>query len=614
MSNRTLSSVVEKELNRLCLRDFPCGRGSWSKLRTQGHEDEGWGYRSKGTGSSGPATEGHQDLIELLTSPLSPWRQEAKAWSPQAEALRELSVTSPRLSRDFLYECFTTLRIADKGVSVIDERMLRFTRLEELILTANHISELPGAHLPKSLRVLEVCANQVSSLKTLSRSPPPALQHLGLGYNPLSSASDARLLSASHWPELVSLDLSWCGFVEQLVLVDSLSSLPQLRALSLEGNPLTLSPSYPAFLLSSLPKLLHIDGRHVTSDDHHRFHGLAKRRDDVADEAVVTVTVHRIRGVPDSLMLSDGGPPEFPLVTCSYLVTYDFLESLCEHNKVVGSERLISPIMEDSVGGSRGPESRAPAPKTVQRSQGEEKWCPAKARDSSSTERCSFPVTVTSTPKKPWVEPIELEHAHVHRIRDLLSLKSFFLRGLCITVEEEKVLSWPASPGENMGTKPAPDRKGSAKERARTSDSCSSQKSKEKRRKREPQIELVQDPPVRRTLGSAVLDLQDLLSGGTQLHRLCDLGEPTERGVRTPQEEDPIKTVKEDKKKEDKRAKPAGESITTRRTAPSGGKNRGKKASEAEDPADTIQNHPQPLVLEISVRLDKWSAGGPTDV
>ncbi|XP_064153570.1 leucine-rich repeat-containing protein 43-like [Anguilla rostrata] len=607
-----------------------------SRPRGQGCEDDGWGYREKNGGRGGPRAEERGDLIELLTDPLSPWRQEAESWSPQAAALRELSVTSQaRLSGSFIRGYFTTLRIVDKGVSVIDDGVLGFARLRELVLTANRISQLPSAHLPGSLRVLEVCANQVSScLSPWLCVPVPVSAPSGPGLGVATRDQLERdpfvilmvLAPPPPRPQLVSLDLSWCGFEEQLILVDSLSTLPRLRTLALEGNPLTLAPSYPGFLLDSLPRLLYLDGLRVTPDDRHHFHGLARRRDAVTDEAVVTVTVHRMRGVPDPSLAADSSAAEFPVVACSYLATYEFLGPLPAENQV-GSESVTSSGLavrfapDEGLGPSRGPEGRDETPQAARWNRGEE-VChtvpypgpPAGTGDSGLSESCSCPVMEIRTPKLPWAEPIEYDHTHVYRVRDLASLKRFFLRGLRITVEEEKVLSWPAPPEENVGTKPVTDKRGTAKEQSvrPPSNPCSNQKAKDKKRKKEPQVDLVQDPPGTRTLGSARVELQDLVSGGNQVYRLCDFGVPTELSARTPQEKEPSKKVKEDKKKEDKRAKPAGESIATQRTTPSKGKNKGKKDSEAEGPAETFQHLPEHIILEISVHLDKWETDRPT--
>lgn len=76
----------------------------------------------------------------------------------------------------------------------------------------------------------------------------------------------------------MSLDLSWSEYTEHYALVDALSSLPCLRSLDLQGNPLTLTILYPGFTLDSLAHLLYLDGNHVTLDDRHHFRGLSQVR------------------------------------------------------------------------------------------------------------------------------------------------------------------------------------------------------------------------------------------------------------------------------------------------------------------------------------------------
>ncbi|XP_045082846.1 leucine-rich repeat-containing protein 43-like isoform X3 [Coregonus clupeaformis] len=278
MSSRTLSLAVEEQLRSLCLKDFPCGHGCWSKSRGNIFEEQSWGYIEQDEGREGAAKEEQEALMEHLTSPLSPWRHE-ESWSPQALTLTELSVRTPELLHgNFIFSHFNTLRIVDKGVSIVDDGLLRFSSLRELVLSANKMSELQAEYLPCTLQVLELYANQVSSLKGLCSQPLPCLQHLGLGCNRHGSPADIQYLTGTLWPRLVSLDLSWSGFQGQQALVDALATLPCLRTLVLEGNPLTFTPSYPGFILDSLPRLLYLGATRVTPDDHHRFGGLAKMR------------------------------------------------------------------------------------------------------------------------------------------------------------------------------------------------------------------------------------------------------------------------------------------------------------------------------------------------
>ncbi|CAB1321969.1 unnamed protein product, partial [Coregonus sp. 'balchen'] len=344
MSSRTLSLAVEEQLRSLCLKDFPCGHGCWSKSRGNIFEEQSWGYIEQDEGREGAAKEEQEALMEHLTSPLSPWRHE-ESWSPQALTLTELSVRTPELLHgNFIFSHFNTLRIVDKGVSIVDDGLLRFSSLRELVLSANKMSELQAEYLPCTLQVLELYANQVSSLKGLCSQPLPCLQHLGLGCNRQGSPADIQYLTGTLWPRLVSLDLSWSGFQGQQALVDALATLPCLRTLVLEGNPLTFTPSYPGFILDSLPRLLYLGATRVTPDDHHRFGGLAKMRDRIVDQAMATVTVRRIRGVPDPLLTVDESSPEFPVVSYSYFAGSD----------TASTSDPMAPIAEKTDGGIVG--------------------------------------------------------------------------------------------------------------------------------------------------------------------------------------------------------------------------------------------------------------------
>jgi len=73
----------------------------------------------------------------------------------------------------------------------------------------------------------------------------------------------------------VSLDLSWCEFRDQRVLARALATLGRLRTLFLEGNPLTLTPSYPGLTIDGLRPLLYLDGQRISPDQRHGFKGLA---------------------------------------------------------------------------------------------------------------------------------------------------------------------------------------------------------------------------------------------------------------------------------------------------------------------------------------------------
>ncbi|KAM6954425.1 leucine-rich repeat-containing protein 43-like [Aplochiton taeniatus] len=555
MNSRTLSSVVEEQLCKLCLNDFPCGHGSWRRCVERTYDEESWGYMQH-NGGEGAHFQEPEALIELLNSPRSPWKHEV-SWSPQASTLRELSVLAPeRLQGNFVFSHFEILRMVDKGVSLIDKGLLKFSNLKELVLSANRISEIPAHHFPGSLRVLELHANQISNLKDLNHRQLPHLQHLGLGSNRLGSTEDIKYLTGVFWPKLVSLDLSWCGFEGQRDLVEALATLPCLRTLVLEGNPTALVPSYPGFIIDRLPGLFHLDASRITADDRHSFRGLAKT-ELIVDKAAATLSVNRIRGVPDPLLGVDENATEFPVVNYSYFVTYEFLSQL-------------------------------PTDKTDMNN-----------------------VTRHSTPKLPWAECMDLGYTRVHSTSDLGSLKSFLLRGLWLSVEEEKVISWPAPTGELPVAKPVTEKKG-GKEAARPPSNTKVQPSKDKKKnKKESMIDLVQETPIRKTLGSFHVPLQNLVSGGKKVDILCNLGvlltEHSTKAVPS-REKDPSKKNKDDKKKDDKKAKSGDSAKGQKNLPPAKGKGKGgRKDSEVDVSVDnTSPGQLEPLTVEFSVQLEKW--------
>ncbi|KAI3372833.1 hypothetical protein L3Q82_023282, partial [Scortum barcoo] len=188
----------------------------------------------------------------------------------------------------------------------------------------------PSQH---TLKILELRANRLSALNSLISCSLPGLQYLGLGGNCLGSHADVFYLTGRHWPQLVCLDLSNCEFQDQRALLSALSSLPCLRTLVLEGNPFTLASSYPGFTVDSLPQLSCLDSWWISPEERHSFKGLTKMHDLIVDQATVTVCVGRMRGIPS--MSVDEDAPDFPVITYSYFITYEFLSHQTPVNLVI---------------------------------------------------------------------------------------------------------------------------------------------------------------------------------------------------------------------------------------------------------------------------------------
>ncbi|XP_040897934.1 leucine-rich repeat-containing protein 43-like [Toxotes jaculatrix] len=583
MSANTLSAVVETQIHHLCLGDFPCGYGSWRK--------------NKDSAEGGAETEETDALLDLLSCPHSPWWHDV-SWSPQAPALRKLAVLSPEcLHTNFIYSYFTTLRIMDKGVSIVDNGLLKFSKLEELVLNSNRISEIPAENLPSTLKILELRANWLSDLNSLTRHVPPRLKYLSLGSNSLSSHEDVSNLTGSHWPQLVCLDLSDCGFQDQKALLSALSTLPCLKTLVLEGNPFTLVPSYPGFTVDSLPQLSCLDTSWISPEERHRFRGLAKMSDLIVDLASATVTVGRMKGIPDPVMSGDENAPDFPVVTHSYFITYEFLSHQTPVNLKVGSE---SKFDEEHVTEDKSRDADPQSNKNCEREMSRP--------DTMETRHVIAHVSRHSTSKLAWSKCMDFSDTQTYIVSDLGSFKKFLNRGLYLRVEEEKVLSWPAASQDIAVTQPGrtvkEKKSGKGKESPIKSGSTR-EKSKDKKKKAIP--ELVQDAPIRRSLGSVHIPLQSLVKGDHKVNVLCDLGALyTESEVEATQT---LEKVSSHKKGDEESKQRGGSGTGQKNTASSKGKGKGKKDHQVDVHTDSsVSVQLEPVTVELRVELEKWQS------
>jgi Leucine-rich repeat (LRR) protein len=59
----------------------------------------------------------------------------------------------------------------------------------------------------------------------------------------------------------MSLDLSHNHITDLPLILQQLQQLPKLRALHLQGNPISLLPHYKASVLQQLPILVYLDGQ-----------------------------------------------------------------------------------------------------------------------------------------------------------------------------------------------------------------------------------------------------------------------------------------------------------------------------------------------------------------
>ncbi|XP_028002971.2 leucine-rich repeat-containing protein 43 isoform X2 [Eptesicus fuscus] len=628
----TVSAAVREHLRKLCLREFPCGSGSWNKSRFLPRTCRTWRElvpREEEAG--GPSEETVEDLLGLVCSPQSPWAL-LEGSSAEDRYLRQLAIRNPQmLKEDFLYSYFRSLQVVDKQVSLVDKDLLKFPKLEELVLSANQIKEIDAFNLPPTLKVLELYGNNITSMKCLCAHPPPGLQHLGLGHNKLLGPLQSMYITSQHWPNLVSLDLGFNDLTDLQGMVASLSTLQRLRLLVLQGNPLALVPYYRGFTIDSLARLCVLDDITVSSSEKHQFQGLRYKGDFLAREAQFVVTIGNIRGVLDSSVLDPDPGPHGPFITYSYYVTYDFVEDeegegseyggvLAEIVKPTPSEEEVpeeapgTPTAEEAEESVESAPSSASQSQSVELESGVSAGSPSLPRSLGSAEElaqlrprmdlrlCPSPGTVLfSTVRKPWADVIPCNYEMQHTLKDLVPLKAFLLAGTTVTIVEEKILSWPVvpppvdipSPGKGKGEKEKKKEKEKEKEekdkKGKDGKDKAAKGEKEKkepkgpRKKRGLSKELRQDPPILRVLGSGLVVLEPLLAGEPLVSTLCKFGV-----IRT-LESDRLTFLRDSKNKKAKKAAEPGKA-----------KNKMPALSGYEN-----DYHPEPLTVEVQIQVNQ---------
>ncbi|XP_036133134.1 leucine-rich repeat-containing protein 43 [Molossus molossus] len=620
----TVSAAVREHLQQLCLHEFPCGVGSWNKSRFLPQTWRTWrGLVPREEEAGSPEEETVEDLLGLVCSPQSPWAL-PEGSSAEDRFLRELAIRNPLMLKDtFLYSYFRSLQVVDKQVSLVDKDLLKFRRLEELVLSANQIKEIDAVNLPPTLKVLEVYGNSITSMECLCARPPPRLQHLGLGHNKLLGPLQSLYVTSEHWPNLVSLDLSFNDLTDLQGMIASLRTLQCLRLLVLQGNPLALVPYYRGFTIDSLARLCVLDDITVSSSEKHQFRGLRHSGDFLAHEAQLVVTIGNVRGVLDTSILDPEPGPQGPFTSYSYYVTYDFVEDeegegheyggvLAEIVKPSPSvEQLgeevpeeitaVTPAAEEAEDSAESvPATTSQSPSQSQSAELEESLASggspspslrrsidsagelAKLRPRMDPRLCPSPGTVLfSTVRKPWADVMPCNYEMQHTLRDLVPLKAFLLAGTTVTIVEEKILSWPAVPPPVDNPLPAKKGKGAKDEKGKEEKETKAQKGAKK--KKEVSKDLRQDPPVLRVLGSGLVVLEPLLAGEPLVSTVCNFGV-----IRT-LESDRMTFLRESKNKKAKKALEPGKSRSKMPTLP----------------ADDSDYRPEPLTVEVRVQLNQ---------
>ncbi|XP_068679852.1 leucine-rich repeat-containing protein 43-like isoform X2 [Montipora foliosa] len=473
-----ITAAFHSQLNTLCIREFPCGYGSWRapnvtsntslKINTEGKYSE--------HSAQLESVESLQGLAVKI-----PYNADC-SWSDEAESLREIAVKTPdKLSKTYILKFFKSLRIVDK-------------------------------------KELELAANQISDISTLCVCPPPLI-HLGLSYNQISSVTGH--MKATSWSNLLSLDLSFNNLTDLFGTINVLKTLPKLKNLVLQGNPLALVPGYRGYTIDSIRQLTILDDIRISADEKHFFKGLSKLKDVPLDEAQVTVSIRNIKGVKMPEEIED---PEinadYPKTEHKYHIEFRFLKAeptLCPNDTPVCESPVLSvPAISLKTANNN---------KNVNQEESSSVDGISQSGDSSLLE-------MVATHSLPWSEEgIELDYCGKFDTRLLAPLRDYLQNGVQFTVVKTKHMYVLEDPNaqqndDNKSLASVKSRPGSkaqkvpTKEKRKESAKGKPREGKSKKSKQE-DIELFELPRTRSELGSCHVQLSPILEGELEVESEC---------------------------------------------------------------------------------------------
>ncbi|XP_032242311.2 leucine-rich repeat-containing protein 43 [Nematostella vectensis] len=617
-----VTAAFNSQLKSLCIKEFPCGFGQWRVP-----SDTIYGTTVKSMTSPGVITstvpeptacyETVEDLQELAIK--TPYNVDC-TWSSEATTLREIAVKNPeKLTNSFVLSHFKSLRIVDKKVTEIDEGLLNFKNLQQLTLSANLISLVDSQRLPKCLKELELSANKISDISSLCRNPPPLI-HLGLGYNQITSISGHMTPLA--WRHLLSLDLSCNNLPDLYSTINTLKTLPKLRNLVMQGNPLALVPGYRGYVIDSIRALTILDDTRISADEKHYFKGLSKLRDIPMDEARLTIAISVIQGVKMPPEIEDPeSNTEYPKIEHRYHVEFKFLE--LPH--VVRSASPVPSIPTISIT-SPEEEEGATEPYVDQED--------LEVKENIQTDALKLNATDGHT----WTEePIEINYSNDFHTRKLSKLRDFLQQGIEFSIVESRlsfVLEDPNAPplgeDEPSSGKGRPDskadkggKKSGKKEEKRKDSAKAKGKDGKKGKGKQEEMELFELPRTHRLLGSCHVSLASLLDGEFEISADCicqgekeDAGQDNEEAKKA-DGADKKKTGKEHSEKASKGGqKPntdskKGGKDARGKSAVKGGKElkgKGKTKEENITEEDDEPPPPPPLATFVKITLHRWKS------
>ncbi|XP_012285384.1 leucine-rich repeat-containing protein 49 [Orussus abietinus] len=129
------------------------------------------------------------------------------------------------------------------------EGLQKLCKLEVLDLHGNQIGQITGLENLASLKVLNLAGNNIKIIGQNDFQGLTSLKELNVRRNKIK-----KLLGFGETPQLQKLYLS-NNDVQKIEDMNSLAKALQIREVSIDGNPVTLSPNCVSFLVAYLPNL-----------------------------------------------------------------------------------------------------------------------------------------------------------------------------------------------------------------------------------------------------------------------------------------------------------------------------------------------------------------------